>query len=146
MQTRLESLTDQHNLAHSRAKTSYEADKSFREGELAEVPPVPQALVQQNPRTGRKALYVGAHLARVNHMAAADSDALLAALRQRAEAPQLQHRHIWQPGDLVIWDNLTVQHARPEPNDRPRTLRRYHVSEVDLTLQYLEVGRKHGYV
>ncbi len=47
MQTRLEGLTGQHSLAHSRAKTSYEADKSFREGELAEVPPVPQALVHR---------------------------------------------------------------------------------------------------
>ena len=125
MQTRLEGLTGQHSLAHSRAKTSYEADKSFREGELAEVPPVPQALVQQNPRTGRKALYVGAHLARVNHMAAADSDALLAALRQRAEAPQLQHRHIWQPGDLVIWDDrATLHRGRPWDNQCRRIMRR----------------------
>ena len=123
MQTRLESLTDQHNLAHSRAKTSYEADKSFREGSWPKCPRGPRPWCTGG--TGRKALYVGAHLARVNHMAAADSDALLAALRQRAEAPQLQHRHIWQPGDLVIWDDrATLHRGRPWDNQCRRIMRR----------------------
>ena len=125
LRTRVEGLTGQHSLAHSRAKTSYKADKSFREGELAEVPPVPQFLVQQNLRTGRKALYVGAHLARINGLAVADSDALLAALRQGAEAPHLQHRHVWQPGDLVIWDDrATLHRGRPWDNQYRRVMRR----------------------
>ncbi len=49
-------------------------------------------------------------------------------------------------GDLVIWDNFSVQHARPEPSDEPRILRRYHVSSVDLTEIYLEVGRSRSFL
>jgi hypothetical protein len=39
-----------------------------------------------------------------------------------------------------------VQHARPEPSDEPRILRRYHVSSVDLTEIYLEVGRSRSFL
>ena len=60
--------------------------------------------------------------------------------------PANVYAHEWQPNDLVIWDNLTVQHARPEPNAVPRTLRRFHVSETNLTEDYLRVGREHGFV
>jgi taurine dioxygenase len=56
------------------------------------------------------------------------------------------YTHPWQPDDLVIWDNLTVQHARPDPNDLPRTLRRYHLSETNLTEDYLRVAREQGLV
>ena len=86
------------------------------------------------------------HTDRIVGLPRAESDALLAEVYHHLYAEEAVYEHGWLPGDLVIWDNLTVQHARPEPNDRPRTLRRFHVSETDLTLQYLEVGRKHGYV
>jgi len=44
--------------------------------------------------------------------------------------------HHWQPGDLLIWDNHAVQHARPEVGtEHPRTLRRVSVGETqDLSL------------
>jgi taurine dioxygenase len=33
--------------------------------------------------------------------------------------------HRWQPGDLVVWDNHALQHARPDVGvEEPRTLRR----------------------
>jgi taurine dioxygenase len=35
------------------------------------------------------------------------------------------YQHDWSPGDLLIWDNLMLQHARlPFASDEPRTLRR----------------------
>ena len=86
------------------------------------------------------------HTDRILGLPRGESDALLAEIYRHLYAEQAVYAHRWQPGDLVIWDNLTVQHARPEPNDLPRTLRRFHVSNVDLTEQYLEVGRKHGFV
>jgi len=86
------------------------------------------------------------HTDRILGLPRAESDALLAEIYRHLYAEEAVYTHRWQPGDLVIWDNLTVQHARPEPNDLPRTLRRFHISDVDLTEQYLEVGRKHGFV
>jgi taurine dioxygenase len=56
------------------------------------------------------------------------------------------YTHQWQPDDLVIWDNLRVQHARPVPNDKKRTLRRFHTAEDDLTEDYLRVGRESDYL
>jgi len=33
--------------------------------------------------------------------------------------------HNWEVGDLIIWDNVALQHSRkPVPDDGPRTLRR----------------------
>jgi len=86
------------------------------------------------------------HTDHIVGMSRRESDELLeevfAHLYDRANV----YEHEWQPDDLVIWDNLTVQHARPEPNAVPRTLRRFHVSETDLTEDYLRVGREHGFL
>lgn len=74
------------------------------------------------------------------------SDGILEEVYGHLYDPEHVYVHAWQPHDLVIWDNLTVQHARPTPNDRPRTLRRYHLSETDLTADYLRVARERGLV
>jgi len=44
--------------------------------------------------------------------------------------------HHWQPGDLLLWDNHALQHARPAVGvDQPRTLRRVCVGEApDLSI------------
>tara|TARA_B110000444_G_C18793623_1_gene573707 strand:- start:590 stop:1450 length:861 start_codon:yes stop_codon:yes gene_type:complete len=56
------------------------------------------------------------------------------------------YKHQWKPNDLVIWDNLRVQHARPIPNQKQRTLRRFHTAEDSLTEDYLRVGRESAYL
>ena len=54
-----------------------------------------------------------------------DSEELLHELWRYMYDPANCFTHWYRPGDLVIWDNLNVQHGRPagEP-DVPRTLRR----------------------
>ena len=74
------------------------------------------------------------------------SDEILEEVYDALYDPPHVYTHKWQPDDLVVWDNQTVQHARPEPRDGPRTLRRYHLSETDLTADYLRVGREAGIV
>ncbi len=96
---------------------------------------------------GRETLFVcQQHTDRFLGLARGESDALLAEIYESLYRPDAIYAHRWQPDDLVIWDNLTVQHARPEPNDRARTLRRYHLSETDLTADYLRVAREQGLV
>ncbi len=86
------------------------------------------------------------HTDRIHGISRDESDELLAEIYTALYAPEQIYAHAWQQNDLVMWDNLTVQHARPLPNDLPRTLRRYHVSQTDLTEHYLRVGRERGFV
>jgi taurine dioxygenase len=74
------------------------------------------------------------------------SDGLLEEIYSALYDPAHIYEHRWRQGDLVLWDNLTVQHARPRPVERPRTLRRYHTSDTNLTAEYLRIGRQLGLV
>jgi taurine dioxygenase len=66
-----------------------------------------------HPRTGRTLLYVSEQQTRgIMELPRAESDELLAELRAHLYAPDNRLEHHWQQGDLVAWDNLTVQHAR----------------------------------
>ena len=84
------------------------------------------------------------HTDRLIGLPRGESDALLEEVYAQLYAPDHVYAHLWRPDDLLIWDNLTVQHARPEPVDAPRTLRRYHLSPTDLTADYLRVARQQG--
>ena len=62
-----------------------------------------------------------------------ESDDLLDAVWAHvAKIGQTTWHHRWRPGDLVIWDNRCVNHARTDFSaDEPRLLRRYTVSEPE---------------
>lgn len=84
------------------------------------------------------------HTDRIEGLPQEESDALLQDLYAHLYDPAHVYTHRWQPHDLLLWDNLTVQHARPEPLPAPRTLRRYHVSKTDLTDDYVRKARELG--
>jgi alpha-ketoglutarate-dependent taurine dioxygenase len=80
-----------------------------------------------HPRTGKKILYVCQQTTqRIADMPAEEGDALLEALFAHLYAPGRELAHHWQQGDLVIWDNLALQHARPnvKVEGPARTLRK----------------------
>jgi taurine dioxygenase len=58
-----------------------------------------------------------------------ESEALLGACWSTLYAPDNVYEHFWQVGDLVVWDNLALQHARDAVQGR-RTLRRVPVGTV----------------
>ncbi len=66
----------------------------------------------------------------------ADSTALIIELFAHLYRPDHVMVHRWQPGDLLLWDNHALQHARPDVGvDEPRTLRRVCVGTTpDLTI------------
>lgn len=53
-----------------------------------------------------------------------ESDALLEELFSYLYAEDNVYEHRWREGDLVIWDNLAIQHARAEIESGTRTLQR----------------------
>ena len=86
-------------------------------------------LVRTDPKTGRKALFLGRRPnAYVLGLSVADSDALLDALWAHATQPRFAMRHEWKVGDLLMWNNLSVLHRR-DPFD-PKTRRVMHRSQI----------------
>jgi alpha-ketoglutarate-dependent taurine dioxygenase len=68
----------------------------------------------RHPRTGRTILYVAEMMtSHVEGLAPDESEALLAELFAHLYAPENRWQHDWRDRDLVVWDNLAVQHARP---------------------------------
>jgi taurine dioxygenase len=52
-------------------------------------------------------------------------DALLEELHQHIVADENVYTHHWEVGDVIIWDNIALQHCRPDAmGDAPRHLRR----------------------
>ena len=98
-----------------------------------------------HPRTGRPILLVTEHHAdRIVGLEADRSAALLERLYGVLYAPAAQYEHCWQLDDLLIWDNLAVQHARTKPSDPAegrRALQRVALAEVGLQV-LVERARK----
>jgi alpha-ketoglutarate-dependent taurine dioxygenase len=90
----------------------------------------------QHPRTGQPILFVTEHHAdRILELDETRSKALLEELFAHIYAPERRYEHQWQLDDLLMWDNLAVQHARTkksEPSEGARALQRVALSEVGL--------------
>jgi taurine dioxygenase len=86
-------------------------------------------LVRTDPKTGRKALFLGRRPnAYVLGLSVGDSEALLDALWAHATQSRFVMCHEWKAGDLLMWNNLSVLHRR-DPFD-PKTRRVMHRSQI----------------
>jgi taurine dioxygenase len=86
-------------------------------------------LVRTEPKTGRKALFLGRRPnAYVPGIGVAESEALLDALWAHATQSSFTMCHQWQVGDLLMWNNLSVLHRR-DPFD-PKSRRIMHRSQI----------------
>lgn len=105
----------------------------------AEVDPsIPQAIhpvVSRHPVTGTPVLYVTEQ--QTHHivgLTTPESDEILDAIFESMYAPDNVYEHWWKRDDLVIWDNIAVQHARRAVDQgMRRTLRREIIGKHDLT-------------
>jgi alpha-ketoglutarate-dependent taurine dioxygenase len=80
-------------------------------------PPVLHPLVHTHPVTGRKTLYLDSTTTiGIDGMDDATGSALLDEIYGFATQPEFVYRHVWQVGDVVIWDNGSTMHRR-EPFD-----------------------------
>lgn len=102
-------------------------------GDLCTVHPV----VRRQEGTGRPYLFVNENMtACIIGLSATDSDALLEELFSYLYAADAIYDHAWRPGDLVVWDNLSVQHARGQAGAGARTLQRVTCTRYTYTEQY----------
>ncbi len=80
-------------------------------------------LVCTHPDTGRQMLYLGRRRnAYLLGLELAESEALLDELWQYVERPEFSWEHVWQVGDLVMWDNRCTMHRRDPFDDSARRI------------------------
>jgi taurine dioxygenase len=94
-------------------------------------------LVRHRESDGRPFLFVNQSLtAQIVGLSEAQSDALLEELFGYLYAEGTVYQHSWRVGDIVIWDNLGIQHARAALTPARRTLQRVTLASVPYRDQY----------
>lgn len=87
--------------------------------------------IARDERDGREFLYINELMTEeIEGLSPAENrdtlDAVFAHIRNSADS----YWHIWQPNDLILWDNRRALHARVDfPADEPRKLRRVPVAD-----------------
>ena len=89
--------------------------------DIAAYPPVEHPIVRRHPRTGRKSLYVVRDdCTGIVGKDETESQALIEAVADHIVSPQFIYQHRWEVGDVVVWDNCTVQHRAVQDYDLPQ--------------------------
>ena len=83
-------------------------------------------VIRRHPRTGEALLQVSEiQTARIEGLNEQESESLLRELFEYLYAPENIFEHVWRGGDLLVWDNLALQHCRNDQSARKvRRLRR----------------------
>ena len=125
---KLDGLNAHHSIAYSRQVLGFEFSADEHDALKGAVHPI----VNVNPRTNRRSLYLASHASRIIDWPVPEGRLLLRDLIEHATQPQFVYRHVWRVGDLVIWDNRATMHrGRPFDDTRHRReLRR--VTTLDL--------------
>lgn len=120
---------------HVRQRESERANRlqDLEAGDLCTV----HSVVQIEETSGLPYLFVNQNMtACIIGMSESHSDALLEELFSYLYAPDAVYEHHWQPGDLVVWNNLSVQHARGQVGKGARTLQRVTCTRFTYAEQY----------
>jgi alpha-ketoglutarate-dependent taurine dioxygenase len=90
-------------------------------------------LVKIDEGTGERVLFVHEHTtAAIPGLDHDRTDALMAELMTYLRDPAIGYRHGWRAGDVLLWNNITLQHARTDfDRTERRTLRRVPVAVSD---------------
>ena len=110
-------------------------DVRFREATLGpETPLSPRyahPVLMRHPTTGQELLSVNEmQTDRIIGLDDPESEETIHALWALLYASENTYAHQWRVGDLVVWDNIAVQHGRPAPpRHEPRTMRRVTMAE-----------------
>ena len=91
---------------------------------IARYPPVEHPVARTHPRTGRRSLYVMRDdCTGIVGMSEEEGQRLIEALADHVLRPEFIYRHQWRPGDVLMWDNCTVQHRAIVDYDLPQRRR-----------------------
>lgn len=82
------------------------------ESERAAMPPVWHPMVRRHPVSGRKSLYISSiYNDAVEGLDEGAAQRLIEELSEFAAQPKYMYRHVWEPHDVLMWDNRCTVHA-----------------------------------
>jgi taurine dioxygenase len=113
MRRRIDGLKAAFSLGHRFGKLVKDGDKNaaMTDRQKDKVPEVIHPIVRTHPVTGRKIIFVNeGHTSHIVDMPVEDGRLLLEELWAHCTRPEFVYRHRWQPGDVVMWDNIPTQH------------------------------------
>jgi taurine dioxygenase len=100
--------------------------KTKKNYDRATSPHHPHPVFRRHPATGRLAVYVCPLLTEeIIDFPEDEGGELLKTIYACQERKEFIFEHVWRKGDLVLWDNRCLMHARTDfPTDQTRQLRR----------------------
>ena len=127
----IEDLVCEHSLIYSRGQLGF---TEFAADEREAMRPVRQRLVRTHPVTGRKSLFLAAHIGTIIGWPMPEARAFIRDLTEHATQPQFVYSHRWRQWDLVMWDNRQVMHrVRRYDETQVRDMRRTTVGGTEMT-------------
>jgi alpha-ketoglutarate-dependent 2,4-dichlorophenoxyacetate dioxygenase len=98
-------------------------------------------LVRTHPLSGRKSLYLSAHIGGIVGWPTPEARAFIRDLTEHATQARFVHAHRWRANDLVMWDNRTTMHRSRRYRDleEVRELHRTSIRGTELTTEQVSV-------
>jgi alpha-ketoglutarate-dependent 2,4-dichlorophenoxyacetate dioxygenase len=128
----IEDLVCEHSLMFSRGQLGF---TEFSPDEREAMRPVRQRLVRTHPVTGRKSLFLAAHIGTIAGWPVPEARAFIRDLMEHATQPRFVYAHKWRQWDLVMWDNRQVVHrVRRFDDTKVRDVRRTTVGGTETTV------------
>ncbi len=107
----LDGLVLHHSYQHFMANREY-GRMELSDEQKRENPDVFHPLIRMHPADGRKALWVSTGTVKgIVGMPEPDGSKLVEELVEFATQERFVHRHRWQPGDVLMWDNRCTLHS-----------------------------------
>lgn len=112
LRARIERLRGTFRYGGRSAKAAARLEEKDRNGPLTDHP-----IVKRHRESGRDALFVNpTHTVGILGMDDGAAQELLAEVYDWADHERFQARHVWRPGDTVIWDNRCTWHSATGDN------------------------------
>jgi alpha-ketoglutarate-dependent 2,4-dichlorophenoxyacetate dioxygenase len=103
----IEDLVCEHSLIYSRGQLGF---TEFLPDERVAMKPVRHRLVRTHPSSGRKSLFLSAHIGTILGWPQPEAMAFIRDLMEHVTQPEFVYAHRWTQHDLVIWDNRATTH------------------------------------
>jgi alpha-ketoglutarate-dependent 2,4-dichlorophenoxyacetate dioxygenase len=119
----IEDLICEHSLIFSRGQLGFD---EYLPEEKEAMKPVKHRLVRTHPSSGRKSLFLSAHIGTILGWPRPEAMSFIRDLAEHATQRDFVYSHKWTQHDLVIWDNRATMHRvrRYDDLNTVRDLRR----------------------